>query len=193
VPFIPIFLAILAAVVISRLRPAAPHGGMTGAMSMPAADRTHAVDVGDKAPDFTLTDVHGEAPVTLSQLADKGPVLLIYYLGYSCPRCVANLHEIAGRKDEFDKLGVQIVAASPNTVAETRDSINTYADFPFPLLADPQLKVARAYGLEYGDTLLHGAFAVDPHRTLQFAMKSSHPYDNIDNLLGTFKMIKAQQ
>jgi peroxiredoxin Q/BCP len=34
--------------------------------------------VGDKAPDFTLTDTTG-AKVTLSRLLEKGPVLLAFF------------------------------------------------------------------------------------------------------------------
>jgi peroxiredoxin len=153
------------------------------------------VDVGSTSPDFTLGDAHGTDKVTLSQVLDHKPVLLVYYLGYSCPRCVAHLHQLADRKAEFDKLGFQIMAVSPDTVANLRDSLERYADFPFPMLADSDMKVARAFGLLYketpGDeeTLLHGVFVIDTHRTVQFAMKSSHPYDNLDNLLAVCRSV----
>ena len=146
------------------------------------------MDIDSTAPDFTLPDAHGQGSVTLSQILDSQPVLLIYYLGYSCPRCVANLQRIADLKPEFDKLGVRILAVSPNTLAETRDSIETFGDFPFPLLSDKDEKVARAYGLVYeGDEMFHGLFIIDTHRKVQFAMKSSHPYDNEQNLLAIVK------
>ena len=47
------------------------------------------VDIGDIAPDFTLLEVHdADKPerVTLSALADKGPVVVVFYLSYSCSR-----------------------------------------------------------------------------------------------------------
>ena len=39
-----------------------------------------ALKVGDKAPDFTLPNVHGEA-VTLSNLLAKGPAVIAFYRG----------------------------------------------------------------------------------------------------------------
>ena len=39
-----------------------------------------ALKVGDKAPDFTLPNVRGEA-VTLSKLLSKGPAVIAYYRG----------------------------------------------------------------------------------------------------------------
>ncbi len=37
-----------------------------------------ALEVGDKAPDFTLPDTEGR-PVTLSKLLERGPVILAFY------------------------------------------------------------------------------------------------------------------
>lgn len=37
-----------------------------------------ALKVGDKAPDFTLTDTEGQQ-VTLSRLLEKGPVIAIFF------------------------------------------------------------------------------------------------------------------
>jgi len=188
VPLIPMLLALIAALVARHY----------GANFWDSADpmtgmKTHpTVDVGVTAPDFTLRDAHG-GRITLSQVLDNQPVLLIYYLGYSCPRCVSNLQEIASHKAEFDKLGAQIIAISPDSVAETRDSLERYADFPFPMLSDPDLKVARAYGLEYRDAgagmLMHGAVVIDTHRKVQFVMQSSQAYDNLSTIQAVLRSL----
>jgi peroxiredoxin len=139
--------------------------------------------IGTLAPDFTLDNAHG-GTITLSQLTAQHPVLLIFYLGYSCPRCVSHLHTLADAKAAFDKTNVQILAISPDTVADTKESIDAYGDFPFPLLSDPDMKVAKSYNLVEGkDTLFHGAVIIDTHRKVRFAVKSSHPYDDWDLLL----------
>ena len=41
------------------------------------ASNATALEVGTKAPDFTATSTHGE--IVLSQLLEKGPVILAYY------------------------------------------------------------------------------------------------------------------
>ena len=50
--------------------------------------------VGTVAPEFELPDAHG-GKVSLAEARKKGPVLIVFYLGYSCPRCVAHLTELA--------------------------------------------------------------------------------------------------
>ena len=51
--------------------PQTPSGGM----------RSTPIGVGDIAPDFTLTDQHGNK-VTLSDARRTGPVVLVFYRGY---------------------------------------------------------------------------------------------------------------
>src|SRR5262245_4587846 len=49
--------------------------------------------VGKSAPDFTLNASDGN-PVTLKSLVAKGPVVLVFYYGYYCDHCVAQLFGI---------------------------------------------------------------------------------------------------
>jgi peroxiredoxin len=157
-----------------------PHSMSTGAgaATAPAA----LVREGDLAPDFTLPDAHG-GKVTLSQLVEKGPVLIVYFMGYNCPRCVAHLTHLDERKPEFDAVAAQIVAMSPSTVTEYKDSIEQYGDFRFSLVADEAMSVARAYGLYDGESLNHGAIIVDRSRRVRFAAAGAHPYDDEEQLL----------
>ena len=139
--------------------------------------------LGSLAPDFTLSDAHG-SEITLSQLTAKQPVVLIFYLGYSCPRCVEHLRALGDRKPDFDAAGAQILAISPDSITDIKDSIQAFGDFPFPLLADPDMKTARAYALLAGkDTLFHGTFVIDTHRRVRMAIKSSHPFDDREAIL----------
>ena len=75
------------------------------------------------SPDFTLAEVHdADKPesMTLSMMADKGPVVVVFYLSYSCSRCVTHLKEMGDLLPEFEKAGLQVVAISPDTPANTR-------------------------------------------------------------------------
>jgi len=154
--------------------------------------------VGDLAPDFTLPDAHGEPPegdpVTLSQLVEKGPVVMVYYLGYNCPRCVAHLGQLDDDHDAYTKLGAQIIAVGPGTLTELRDSIANYGDFNFPMLSDEKMKVARAYGLvketPNSQSLSHGMYIIDKNRRIQFAVQSDHPYDDEEKLLAVLKSLQ---
>ena len=163
--------------------------GLAGCMG-PAGKmpRSPLMGEGELAPDFTLPDAHG-GTVTLSDAEKNGPVLLIFYLGYSCPRCVEHLRSVSDRIDEFKKLGTTVLAVSPDTLAETRDSVRTYdEDFSFPLLSDPDKSVARRYGMAPpGATMLHGVFVIDRRGVIRFAARGAHPFGDVDALLAKVK------
>lgn len=175
VPFIPILLALVVAFAARYF--------MTSAPPMKEKDL-----IGTKAPDFSLRDAHKEEsddPVTLSLLADKGPVVIVFYRGYGCSRCMGHLALIGGQIEDYEQAGVQVLAISPDTPANTKDSIATFQqDFPFPLLSDRDNKVARAYGLLAADgSFLHGVFVIDRERRIQFAAKTDEPYGDAAMLL----------
>lgn len=178
VPLIPIGLALLIAAIAGLWPRTTPRH----AHDMPAP----ALPANAQAPDFSLPDAHdpGAAPISLREALKTAPVLLIFYQGYSCPRCVTHLHALADELDEFDKAGLQILAISSDTPAATRESVALYGDFPFPLLSDADGKVARAYGLFDGQGhKFHGAFVIDRHAHVRLAAASEHPYEDLDILL----------
>jgi len=177
IPFVPILLALATAFIAHQIF---GNGGMD-AMNQ-GKDLT-----GTLAFDFSLRDAHkeeGDEPVTLSLMVNKGPVVIIFYQGYACPRCIGHLALVANQIEDYQKAGVQIVAISPDTPANTRDSIRSYGDFPFPLLSDRDSKVARAYGLEMPDGgFYHGVFVIDMDRRIRFYKKTDHPYEDIESVL----------
>jgi len=100
-------------------------------------------NVGEKAPDFTLASTRGK--VTLSKLLGKGPVLLVFYPGDDTPVCTKQLCNYRDNLDSFKDLGIQVVAINP----QSEDSHKSFAakyDLPFPIVADEDGDVCRAYG-----------------------------------------------
>jgi len=178
-PLVPIVVALVTALVVRQF-------------NKPAAPKPSNEMIGMKAPDFTLRDAHkeeGEAGVTLSLMVEKGPVLMVFFRGYFCERCVGHLRAIGDEMEAFNEAGVQVIAISPDTSANMRDSIEIYGDLPFPLLSDPEDKLAEAYGLVVGDEVYHGVFLVDRNRRIQFAAKTEEPYSDIMNLLEVGKKL----
>lgn len=102
------------------------------------------VGVGDVAPDFTLSGT-GDRDYTLSEYRGQ-PVVLVFYPGDNTPVCTMQLNTYNSDLAEFEGLGAQILAMSPQSI----DSKERFADmhgFKFPLLADEGSAVARAYGV----------------------------------------------
>src|SRR5690606_1261027 len=67
------------------------------------------LDVGDTAPDFTLSDARGNS-ITLSDELEKGPVVLFWYRGGWCPYCNLNLQYMQRALPEFQELGASMMA-----------------------------------------------------------------------------------
>lgn len=103
------------------------------------------LDVGDKAPDFTMpTDGGGE--VSLAKLKGK-PVVLYFYPRDDTPGCTK---EACGFRDALPDFsgagGVEIVGVSRDTVAK-HDKFKAKYDLPFTLGSDESGAVTEAYGV----------------------------------------------
>ncbi|NLF71248.1 MAG: thioredoxin-dependent thiol peroxidase [Candidatus Anammoximicrobium sp.] len=101
------------------------------------------IEVGKKAPAFTLTSDDGKK-VKLSELQGS-PVVLYFYPKDDTPGCTKEACAFRDRKAEMEKLGAKVLGVSPDTVekhAKFRDKYN----LNFPLLADPDHAVAEKYG-----------------------------------------------
>lgn len=106
-----------------------------------------ALNVGDRAPDFTLKNATG-ANVALSELLDKGPVILTWYRGGWCPYCNIALKDLQAALPSFTAAGATLVAISPELPDHSLSTQEKHA-LSFPVLSDVGLTVADAYGISY--------------------------------------------
>jgi peroxiredoxin Q/BCP len=139
---------------------------------------------GDKAPDFTLLDQHGE-PFTLSKsLKQRKLWLLIYfYPKADTPGCTT---QACGLRDALPDLGddVVVVGISPDKPEKQQKFDDKYS-LGFPLLSDPEHAVAEAYGAwgeksMYGKTfmgIVRSAFLVDEKGKIEQAWPKISPKD----------------
>jgi len=106
-----------------------------------------AINLGDKAPDFTLPDALGNLVSLYDELA-KGPVILTWYRGSWCPYCNIQLHDYQMSLGDIQAAGAQLMAVSP----ELSDSALTWKEkneLEFIVLSDVGNEVAREYGIVY--------------------------------------------
>jgi peroxiredoxin Q/BCP len=108
------------------------------------------VGAGDPAPDFTLAGTdgtdEGHRDYTLSAYAGR-PVVLVFYPGDNTPVCTRQLTTYTAEIDAFRDVDAQVLAISPQSV-ESHDGFSAdHGGFAFPLLADVDKEVARAYGV----------------------------------------------
>ena len=102
------------------------------------------VQIGDKAPDFTLA-TDGNGTVTLSKLRGK-PVVLYFYPKDDTTGCTA---EACGFRDTFPdygKTGATVIGVSRDSVA-AHDKFKQKYQLPFILASDSEGNVTEAYGV----------------------------------------------
>ncbi|MEK7129041.1 MAG: thioredoxin-dependent thiol peroxidase [Patescibacteria group bacterium] len=99
--------------------------------------------IGQKAPEFTLPDQDGK----LHSLADyKGKrVLLYFYPKDDTPGCTTEACAIRDTFGDFQKMGLVVLGVSGDDVKSHKKFAEKYK-LPFPLLADMEKKVLKAYG-----------------------------------------------
>ncbi len=102
------------------------------------------LDPGAPAPDFTLPDDRGD---TFRLSAHRGkPVVVEFYCEDDSDGCAIENREFSALMPEFDRLGVPVVAISPQSV-ESHKKFSARNGFRQPLLADVDLKANEAYGV----------------------------------------------
>jgi len=106
-----------------------------------------ALQSGDTAPDFDLSDQNGTL-VRASDLLRKGKLVIFFFRGRWCPFCVGQLEAMNAVYPQFQRLGTSLVAISPQTVHQSYLMADQHRS-RFPLLSDPGNKVARQFDLVY--------------------------------------------
>jgi len=102
------------------------------------------VQVGDPAPDFTLSTQNGD-PVTLSQFRGR-PVVLYFYPKDDTPGCTAEACAFRDSYTDFQDFGAVVIGISGDSVAEHRAFANRY-QLPFTLVSDSGNRVRQVYGV----------------------------------------------
>jgi peroxiredoxin Q/BCP len=101
------------------------------------------IEEGSKAPAFTLQADDG-SKVKLSDLKGS-PVVLYFYPRDDTPGCTREACAFRDRQDEIQGLGAKVFGISPDTV-ESHVKFRDKYSLNFPLLADPDHKMADKYG-----------------------------------------------
>ena len=146
------------------------------------------LNIGDKAPEFTLEDKDGKT-VSLSDFAGK-KVVLYFYPKDNTPGCTRQACAFAGLYGEFQKKGVEVIGISRDNVASHSRFAEKHA-LPFILLSDPELTAIQAYGVWqekklYGKTtmgVVRTTFLIDEQGRIQTVMPKVKPDTNAAEIL----------
>ncbi|HWG28061.1 peroxiredoxin-like family protein [Actinospica sp.] len=107
-----------------------------------------AVKAGERVEPFTLDDAAGNH-VSLAELVEAGPAVIVFYRGGWCPYCNLALRTYQRELlPELDVFGARLVAISPQTPDESLSTAEK-AELAFTVLSDPGSRVARGLGIVF--------------------------------------------
>ena len=146
------------------------------------------LEIGMKAPEFTLTDKDGNS-VSLSHFLGK-KVVLYFYPKDNTPGCTRQACALAAAYEGFKAKNVAVIGISKDSVASHLKFAQKY-DLPFVLLSDPELQAIQAYGVWqekklYGKVsmgVVRSTYLVDEQGVIEKVMPKVKPDTNAAEIL----------
>lgn len=101
-------------------------------------------------PAVSLTTADNKA-VALTELVQQKPSILVFYRGGWCPYCNAQLTALRDIEPQLNKLGYQLIAITPDSVASINKSLQDTGGnkLNYTLLSDSNFAASSAFGLAY--------------------------------------------
>jgi len=100
--------------------------------------------VGDKVPDFSAMDQHGNKINFLDFKSKK--LVIFFYPKANTPGCTAQACDLRDHYGELKKAGYSLLGVSADSVKHQLSFSNKF-DFPFSLLADEDHNIINIFGV----------------------------------------------
>ena len=146
------------------------------------------LEVGMKAPEFTLPDKDGNM-VSLKDFLGK-KVVLYFYPRDNTPGCTRQACAFAGAYEDFGRLGAVVIGVSKDSTASHRRFAEKN-NLPFILLSDPERSSIEAYGVwqekkNYGKVsmgVVRSTFVINGEGVIEKVMPKVKPDTNAAEIL----------
>jgi len=147
------------------------------------------LEVGTKAPDFTLPDQNGNMH-SLSEYRGK-KVILYFYPKDNTAGCTKQACGFAERYPQFTEKGAVVLGVSKDSVASHKKFEEKYG-LPFTILSDPELVAIQAYDVwqekkNYGKTymgVVRTTYLIDENGRIVKVFEKVKAADNPEQMLG---------
>ncbi len=128
--------------------------------------------VGSRAPEFVLQDNSGN-DVSLSDLLQKGPLILYFYPADFTPGCTKEACSIRDIHNDIQSVGLQVAGISPQDV-ESHERFRKEHELPFVLLCDPDKVAVKVYDVDgpLGFGVRRVTYLVNQDRSIQDALQA---------------------
>jgi alkyl hydroperoxide reductase subunit AhpC len=163
-----------------------------------------ALQLGDIAPDFEAETTEG--PIKFHDYIDGSWAVLFSHPKNFTPVCTTELGYTAKLKPEFDIRGVKVLGLSVDPLkdhAKWADDIKETQGYAlnFPLIADPERKVANLYGMIHpnaSDTLtVRSVFVIGPDKKIKLSLtypaSTGRNFDEILRVIDSLQLTAKHQ
>lgn len=153
-----------------------------------------AIQVGDKAPDFTLPSQDG-AQVRLSDRLGGRVVVLYFYPRDETKGCTAEACAFRDSHEVFAQAGAEVIGVSSDSVA-SHAAFATNHKLPFTLLSDEGGQVRKSYGVPSKLGVLPGrvTYVIDRSGTVRHVFNSMlNVNQHVKDALEVVKKLQAEQ
>lgn len=137
------------------------------------------LQIGEKAPDFTLNDKDGNA-ISLSDFIGK-KVVIYFYPKDNTPGCSRQAQAFKAAYDSFKNNDIVVIGISKDSEKSHQNFAAKY-ELPFILLSDPELKAIQAYDV-WREKKLYG-------KTYMGVVRSTYIIDEDGKIIKIFPKAK---
>ena len=180
-------------------RPKAWRVGLAAlALATGSASALAALDVGDKAPAFSIEAALAGKAFKFS-LADKlksGPVVLYFFPAAFSNDCTIEAHQFAEATDQYNQLGATVIGVSSDDIDTLKRFSATECRNKFAVGADVDQTVMKSYDavLFYKtDYANRTSYVIAPNGTIVYQFTSLNPTRHVANTLGALKTWLARK
>ena len=150
------------------------------------------LQIGMKAPEFTLKNQHGEE-IRLADFLGK-KVVLYFYPKDNTPGCTRQACAFAQAYEAFKGQDIAVIGVSKDSVASHVKFAQKF-ELPFILLSDPELQAIEPYGVWQekkmcGKTcmgVVRTTFVIDEQGNIEHIMPKVKPDTNAAEILAYLK------
>ncbi len=146
------------------------------------------LEVGQKIPEFSTLDQHGNTVVSGDFIGKK--IIIYFYPKDDTPGCTKEACNLKDNHELLVNQGYTVLGVSPDTV-NSHHKFATKFELPFQLLADTDLTITKAFGAwgeknNYGKKyfgLLRTTFVVDENGIIESVIKKVKTDDHTAQIL----------
>ena len=170
---------------------------LTFALSTTASGAVAALDIGERAPDFTASAALAGQPFrfSLSEALAKGPVVLYFFPAAFTEGCSMEAHEFAEATLQFQALGATVVGVSGDDIDLLSRFSVMACNGKFAVASDEKKSIMKSFDAVMQtrpDFANRVSYVIAPDSRVLYSYMSLNPAKHVDNTLAALRDWRRQ-